>query len=364
MAFDHADPDFNKNIRQYWQNFHPMGFTENYGGTWMPLTYEYIKEILLDTDHFSNRGVMVSNDLPPDMPGGGAPPITADPPYHFEARQRVQPPFSFKEVEKLEDRLREICQSWSGTDGSDYGLYVALQSMSGMLGFDPDFFSSAVPDIFENINLEPEKSLEKIMVYMDYVGQQIDNHVPGDNLLTFLINAGSYSREQLQGMIMLLTIGSIDTTWYTIGNSLHYLATHPDDLQKLQDNPELIDSAVEELLRMHSGVSTARLVKEDYNFHGYEMKKNQWILIPLNAANRDPDHFENPEEFIIDRKNNKHIAFGLGIHRCLGAHLGKLELKVAIQEFIKKHPKFSLDGEVEWSVGQVRGPKKLPLRFE
>ena len=362
MSFDHADPHYNANIKDYWNKMNPMGFTEAYGGTWLPLTYDYIKEILLDTEHFSNRGVMVSNDLPPDMDGGGAPPITADPPYHFPARQKIQAPFHIKEVEKMEDSIREICRSWEGTDGSDYGLHVALNSMANMLGFDPEFFRKAVSDIFENINLEPEKSLEKIMVYMDYIGEQIDNHVPGDNLLTFLINQGSDTREQLQGMVMLLTIASLDTTWFTIGNAILYLATHPDDLARLREHPETIETAVDEFLRLHSGVSTARLVKEDYNFHGYEMKKNQWILIPLGAANIDPKHFDNPEEFIIDRKNNKHIAFGLGIHRCLGAHLGRLELKVALQEFIKKYPYFELDGEVEWSVGQVRGPKKLTLR--
>ena len=87
------------------------------------------------------------------------------------------------------------------------------------------------------------------------------------------------------------------------------------------------------------------------------------MLLPFPAANRDPHEFEDPDSFIIDREKNRHAAFGLGIHRCLGSNLARLELKVAIEEFVKRFPSFELAGDVRWSVGQVRGPRELPVRI-
>ena len=93
------------------------------------------------------------------------------------------------------------------------------------------------------------------------------------------------------------------------------------------------------------------------------MKKDDWVLLPFPAANRDPRVFEDSDEFIIDRESNRHAAFGLGIHRCLGSNLARLELKVAIEEFVSRFPKFELAGDVTWSAGQIRGPRVLPVRI-
>jgi cytochrome P450 len=93
------------------------------------------------------------------------------------------------------------------------------------------------------------------------------------------------------------------------------------------------------------------------------MKKDDWVLLPFPAANRDPLKFEDPDTFIVDREENRHAAFGLGIHRCLGSNLARLELKVAIEEFIKRFPRFELAGDTRWSGGQIRGPRELPIRI-
>ena len=132
-------------------------------------------------------------------------------------------------------------------------------------------------------------------------------------------------------------------------------------------NPVSIPTAVEELLRAYAPVTMARFVAKDHDFHGYPMKAGEWVLLPFPAANRDPDAFDRPDDVVIDRLENRHAAFGLGIHRCLGSNLARLELRVAIEEFLARIPEFELadpTGEsVVWSVGQVRGPRVLPLRI-
>jgi len=109
----------------------------------------------------------------------------------------------------------------------------------------------------------------------------------------------------------------------------------------------------------------ARLVKDDVEWKGCPMKAEEWVLLPFPAANRDPEMFENPDEVVIDREENRHAAFGLGIHRCAGSHLARMELRVALEEWLRAFPSFSLadPDAVAWSGGQVRGPRTLPIRI-
>ena len=108
----------------------------------------------------------------------------------------------------------------------------------------------------------------------------------------------------------------------------------------------------------------ARLVKDDVAFFGRSLKKDDWVLLGFPAANRDPAVFADPEVFVIDRALNRHVAFGLGIHRCVGSNLARMELRVAIEEFIARYPRFELSdpSAVTWSRGQVRGPRSIPVR--
>jgi cytochrome P450 len=162
---------------------------------------------------------------------------------------------------------------------------------------------------------------------------------------------------------VLLLIAGIDTTWSAIGSSLWHLATTPTTSPGSVATRRVRLFAVEEFLRAYAPVTMARLVKEDVEFHGCPMKANEWVLLPFPAANRDPEFFDDADEFVIDRAENRHAAFGLGIHRCLGSNLARLELRVAIEEFVARFPRFELAGETRWSVGQIRGPRELPVRI-
>jgi cytochrome P450 len=123
--------------------------------------------------------------------------------------------------------------------------------------------------------------------------------------------------------------------------------------------------AIEELLRAYAPVTMARLVKHDMQWNGCRMQADDWVLVPFPAANRDPEFFEKADEVVIDREDNRHSAFGLGIHRCVGSHLARMELRVALDVWLRAFPVFHLadPGAVVWAGGQVRGPRKLPLRI-
>lgn len=167
------------------------------------------------------------------------------------------------------------------------------------------------------------------------------------------------------GMAILTMIAGIDTTWSAIGSSLWHLATHDQDRERLVADPALMDTAVEELLRAYSPVTMARVVTEDIEFNGCPMKQGDKLLLNFPAANRDPAVFDRAGEVLFDRLENRHVAFGSGIHRCAGSNLARMELRVALEEWLARVPVFHLaeDSEVQWAGGQVRGPRQLPVVF-
>ena len=166
------------------------------------------------------------------------------------------------------------------------------------------------------------------------------------------------------GTMVLLLAAGIDTTWSAIGASLWHLATHDEDRRRLVADPSLLPVAIEELLRAYAPVTMARLVKDDFEFEGCPMKKDDWVLLSFPAANRDPAAFERADEVVLDREVNRHLAFGLGIHRCVGSNLARMELRVALEVFLARYPEFTVSdpAAVTWARGQVRGPRTLPLR--
>jgi cytochrome P450 len=387
--FDHVDPEYNRNAHAIWDELRsecPVAHSEAYGGTWLPVTHDLVREIAYDTEHFTSRGVVVSNVRPfIPAPIGPAPPITSDPPFHHEARRLLLPPFSPKRIDPWEPEIRTLCRARldamgpiePGTSIVDaavqYAQHIPVNVIARMLGFpleDDDLFREFVHDILESVDVSPDQRLANAQRLTDYIDVQIQDHVdhPREDLTSYLmgvtIGGQPLAPEHVRGTIVLLLVAGIDTTWSAIGSSLWHLATHPDDLQRLYDDPAVMPFAIEEFLRAYAPVTMARLVAEDYDFHGCPMKVDDWVLLPFPAANRDPAEFVDADQVILDREENRHGAFGLGIHRCLGSNLARLELRVAVEEFIARFPRFELadPDAVVWSVGQIRGPRQLPVR--
>ena len=383
--FDHAEPSYNANVHEVWAELRetcPVAHTDRYNGAWLPVTHELVSQIAYDTEHFTSRSVIVSAFRPlAQAPIGNAPPISSDPPFHHDARRLLLPAFSPKVIEGWEKDIRELCRQLLRDMGDapvvdaavQYAQHIPVNVIALMLGFpleDADVFRGFVHGVIEGVNVSPEERFSVFQRLDSYIDAQVRDHVdnPRDDLTSFLLNATIYgqplSTEHVRGTIVLLLLAGIDTTWSAIGSSLMHIASHPADRERLLAEPDLVPTAMEEFLRAYAPVTMARLVKEDVEVGGCPMKVDDWVLLPFPAANVDPAAFDRADEVIIDRAENRHLAFGLGIHRCIGSNLARLELRCAIEEFLAHFPDFELapDTVVEWSQGQIRGPRRLPIQ--
>ena len=385
--FSHLEPEWAADAPAVWDDLRqrcPVAHTDRFGGAWLPTRYEDVAAIAYDTDRFSSRAIIVSNFRPPaDLaPVGEVPPISSDPPFHHDARKLLLPAFTKSGVSRQEESTRAFCHSLiDGFHGravvdaaAEYAQHIPMRVIADMLGFPPEDgpqFAVFVDNVLEGINLPPEQRLERGAQLFDYLFAQIREHVdnPRDDLTSYLIDAELYGQKlapiHVAGTMALLLIAGIDTTWSAIGASLWHLAKTPGDRARLAASPGLLPTAMEEFLRAYAPVTMARLVKEDMHWHGADMKADDWILLSFPAANRDPAQFDRAGEVIIDREANRHAAFGLGIHRCVGSHLARMELRVALETWLERIPDFSLadPGAVTWAAGQIRGPRTLPLRI-
>jgi len=385
--WDHTDARWVQDPYPIWEDLRsrcPVAHTERYGGAWFPATHAGVSAVANDTENFTSRTVVIGNGRPEGdalpAPIGVAPPITSDPPFHQIARRLILPAFAPGPVNALESRIRELCvkllDQMQGQEiingGMDYAQYIPAAVISRMLGFpekDDDIFREFVHIVLEGVDHPREERIEEFAPIEEYFTAQIQDHQanPRDDLTSYLLNVEvggeKLAIEHVFGTMLLVLVAGIDTTWSAIGASLLHLATHPDDLERLVNEPELMPFAIEEFLRFYAPVTMARLVKHDMDYLGVPMKEYDWILLGFPAANRDPAAFADADKFLIDRLENRHLAFGLGIHRCAGSNLARLELRVAIEEFIKRYPRFEVaDSQaVTFAQGQVRGPRNLPL---
>jgi cytochrome P450 len=380
--FDHTDPRWTENPFPIWEELRaksPVVHTERFLGCYLPTTYEAVKEIAYDTEHFSSRRILV-RDVRPEITGS-APPITSNPPEHKPAKQLLLPPFTPDAVKKLEPRVRAICNELIDEFVMDakvdaaarYTRHLPVRAIAHMLGIperDGDLFIKWIHEILE-LGIKDDDTLMRAVHEMtDYFAGHVEHRKthPTDDLISTLMNARDKDGQPLPdmhvlGMLRLLLIAGIDTTWSAIGSSLWHLANTPADRARLIAEPELMPTAIEELLRAYSPVTMAREVVKDAVVSGCPIKSGNMVLLSFPAANRDPAMFRDADKVVIDRKENRHAAFGLGIHRCVGSNLARMEMTVAIEEWLKRIPEFRMDpaGHVTWSEGTVRGPRQLPM---
>jgi cytochrome P450 len=382
--FDHTDPRWTENPFPIWDQlraFSPVVHTERFLGCYLPTTYEAVREIAHDTEHFSSRRVLV-RDVRPEVTGA-APPITSDPPAHKPAKQLLLPPFTPDAMKKLEPRVRAICNELIDEFVAEgkcdaaarYTKHVPVRTIAHMLGIpqrDSDLFIKWIHEILE-LGIKDDDALMRAVHEMsEYFTGHIESrkqHLT-DDLISTLMKATDRNGEPLSdahvvGSLRLILIAGIDTTWSAIGASLWHLAQTPADRERLIAEPALMPTAVEELLRAYSPVTMAREVMKETVVSGCPIKPGNMVLLSFPAANRDPAAFPDADKVVIDRKENRHAAFGLGIHRCVGSNLARMEMTVALEEWLRRIPDFRLDpaGRVTWSEGTVRGPRQLPMLF-
>ncbi len=397
--FDVLDYSYLNNPFEIWDKLRdrcPIAHTDRRGSNWLPTTYDDVTKIAHDFMTFSSTQVLVipfmetarqdMENINPEVLGYGAPPITADPPLQTWTRRLILPWFSHKKVAEYEPLTQSICDNLIDkiigrqfVDGAvDYAQQIPVRVISHILGVPEemtDTFTTWVRDFLEFADNSENRfnSIRDIVIYlMTVIDQRKKLISQGENLddiISFLIKEQKTNSEIndaiVLGMSILLLIAGIDTTWSAIGSALWHLGSNREDLVMLKNQPEIMDTAIEELLRAYSPVTMARVVTKDTDYNGCPMKQGDKVLMNFPAANRDPLVFENPQVVNLRRKINRHIAFGSGIHRCGGANLARMELKVAIRTFIDRLPDFKVDESkpVMWAGGQVRGPRVLPLAF-
>jgi cytochrome P450 len=256
---------------------------------------------------------------------------------------------------------------------ADYAQQIPVRVIGLILGVPEsmsDTFTGWVRDLLEfayDAERRAKARNELVPYFFNLMQERRAN--PGDDLISELLQAEVDGQPvpdaHILGTVALTLIAGVDTTWSAIGSAMWHLATHPDDRRRLVAEPELMPVAIEELLRAYSPVTMARIVVDDIDFQGCPMKAGDRVLMNFPAANRDPEAFPDPDQVIIDREINRHVAFGAGIHRCAGSNLARMEMRVAVEEWLARIPEFDLDpsGEVTWAGGQVRGPRNCPVQF-
>ena len=386
--FEIFDPGFIKDPYSVWSDLReqgcPFARTERRDVTFMPTTYEGVRAITTDTDTWSSFSITVT-PVPQVYDANGdriRSIIASDEPDHTRERRLMLPFFSPRAVEKYREHTQELCrrlirefiEEGSADIAEQYARQIPPRIIAAILGIEPemaDEFTTWVQGALE-LGLQDEEIREHYAaIIRNFFVEQIELRQtnPGDDLISFLLAAEldgePVPMPVIRGNVQLMLIAGIDTTWSSIGSALLHLATHPEDRRRLVEEPELIPTAIEEFLRAYSPVTMARVAKHDTMLGDREVKAGERVILTFPAANRDPAMFENPEEVIIDREHNRHIAFGSGIHRCAGSNLARMEMQVAIEEFLKMIPEFEIAdaNAVTWAGGQVRGPRNIPVTF-
>ncbi|HUY65772.1 MAG TPA: cytochrome P450 [Acidimicrobiales bacterium] len=386
--FDILNPAYVADPFSIWDELRrtcPVAHTDRRGSTWLPTRYQDVVDLAHDVEHFSSTEIAVipfDGEVPDDpvLPYG-VPPISADPPLHTWTRRLLLPWFSHGRVASYEAMTRHLCvelvdgfiDDGAADAARDYAQQIPVRVIAGILGVPislSDTFTGWVRDVLEFADdpVRRERGTEALITF--FVGEVARRKSePGEDLLSDLLHSefdGAPVEESVVlGIAALVLIAGVDTTWSAIGSSLWHLATHAGDRDRLVAEPDAMPVAIEELLRAYSPVTMARVVTEDIEFEGCAMKAGDKVLMNFPAANRDPEAFEEADRVVLDRELNRHVAFGSGIHRCAGSNLARMELRVALEEWLRRIPVFRLEEgeEATWAGGQVRGPRRLPMVF-
>jgi cytochrome P450 len=357
-----------------------IGWSEKHGGFWVVVGYEAAKQIYKDASTFSNR----FSTFPVYGSPGDRPLMLAayDEPDHSKYRKLVQGPFSPRSATLMADRLRETTNDLIDRfieDGrvdvvKGIANEVPARMTAIILGLPPedgDVYRTWTHAMAQQQHTEPEEAARQLAT-MDAVFQELlveRRRHPGDDVLSGVAHAevdGQMLNDQeIYDFFAVLLLGGIDNTTKILSNMFWRLAWDRELRRRLIAHPELLPTAVDETLRYYSPAMTVRVINEPVTVYGAEMEPDQFLVKALPIINRDSRQFPNPDVFIPDRAPNPHLALGLGIHRCLGAHLVKIEARVAAEEFLRRIPDFELDpdGSTSWLHGQVGGMMQVPIVF-
>ena len=364
---------------------------------WFVTGYEEAKQVLADHKTFVKR---YENALTPAEKEQLEPTpdmfkmvrdhlLAQDPPDHTRLRTLVSKAFTMKRVNALRPRIQAIAddlldkvQDQGHMDLiDDYAFPLPVTVIAELLGVpvsDQDKFrewSNALTGTPQNA-AENEAYGQHMLAFVAYIGQLFEERRqnPQDDMITALLQAEEagdrLNQEELFSMVLILLVAGHETTVNLIGNGMLALINHPDQMQLLQEQPELMETAVSEMLRYDGPVerATTRWAAKDTIFNGQQIKRKDPIIVVLAGANHDPAEFDNPTLFDITRDSQQSLAFGYGIHYCVGAPLAKIEGEIAIRTLLNRMPNMRLadpQNELEWRMSTIiRGLKHMPVVWE
>ena len=347
-----------------------------FGNAWLAIKHADALHVLRNAEVFSNEGATPFPRDPDDY--FYFIPQEIEPPQHRKYRNIVDPMFSPQAVLKLEATMRELANElideviakgecdFTTAFGRPFPVTIFLRLMGLPLEMTDTFVEWAVALLHSNDRAIMGETMGKISAYLKSAIEDKKRN-PDEGVVSRIahaqIDGRPMSDKEIFGFVAFLFIGGLDTVFATLNNIWLWLAQNPDRRAEMIADPGNINAQVEELLRVHSVTFSGRTVTRDYEMRGVQMKEGDKITCILPACNFDPEVFPNPTVVDFHRPKQIILAFTVGVHSCMGAHLARLETKVAIQEWLKRIPDFAVKpgAEIVYRPGGVVGPHHLPL---
>jgi cytochrome P450 len=344
----------------------------NRPGVWLFTDGDDIRDALQQPDLFSSR--VADDGVIPLMI-----PVFLNPPDHTRYRRLLNPLFTAPVVQHMEASMRTRMQGLIAAvceqGGCDFVADVAVQfptrvftSWIGLPESETGRFVTMVQALIHPENVEADRmavNLEAYSVLNELLTARLAQ--PADDLMSQIISRKLDGRplthDEIMNIAFLLFIAGLDTVVAALSFSFWHLAQTPVDRRAVADGDVAIGDVVEELLRRHSFLNLPRLVTRDTEFAGVALRAGDAVILATPLASRDPDEYDDPATVRLDRPPSRHYAFGLGPHRCLGSHLARLELRIALEEWHARIPDYELAGDVTAYGGIVMGVASLPLRW-
>ena len=352
---------------------------------WMVFDYEGVKRVIGEPEVFSSRVPAPDNWF-----------VFFDPPQHTKLRALISRAFTPKSITNLEPHIRqlsgELLDALEGRSefdlAADYSVPLPMKVIAGMIGIPAAdwarfrHWSDVILKLSYTMRgMEHDAEAATAMASFREVTTEMNAYLadmisqrratPADDLLTRLIEAEvdgeRLTQHEILGFFQLLVVAGQDTTASLITNAMLCLFDNPEQFARLKKQPELLPSAIEETLRYRSPFQwLMRTPKEPIELYGQTLKPGELILAMVGSANRDAKHFPDGDRFDITRNPNPHIAFGHGIHSCLGAALSRMEAKIALADLLERFPKIERASDEPWEPRKalhVHGPTRLPVRY-
>ena len=386
VDFDILDPPGGKDdVHLAWKALHKgpdIVWTPRHKGHWLVTRGDDIEFFQKNYDPFSMTEASFQNAL---MPEGSkiyrALPLDADPPEHTDLRALVTPFLTPKYVGDLEGAVRklavELIDGFQARGECEFVRDFALQLPIAIFLALTDLPASDRLKLLEwteyvTRGTSLEQRMEGFMRMDEYVGRLIAERraKPGKDLISAIVTAHVYGRpinqEEVTAMCRTVLFGGLDTVASTMGFIAHFLATHPEHLQDLVANPQLIPNAVDEFMRRFGVSATGRVLTRDFDYKGVHFKQGDRVFVFGALYGLDDRKFENPLEVDFRRRNPIHAAFGNGVHRCPGSYLARTELRLFLEEWLKRIPEFHVKcgDKASFSPGQVNSVRYLPLQWD